>query len=448
MESLGLLAILVCILIAASISRRIQNTIITLPMVYTFFGIILGGLVLDLIPLTPEDHLVELVAELTLVIVLATDASRIDLRALFRDHNLPTRLLGLGLPLTMVFGTITAVLIFTELNFWEAAILGVILAPTDASLGQSVVSNPKVPVRIRQTLNIESGLNDGIALPFLMLAIAMAESEVSLAGPSAFLISVLVQIGLGIAAGLVVGVLGSRFILWGSSSGWMSRNYQKISSLVLILLAYGLAEIIGGNGFIATFCFGLASTNVVGEEESEDLYEYAEMEVTLLILLTFTLFGGVMLPPAIAAISPELVLFAVLSLTLVRMLSVAIGMIGAKVRSITTLFLGWFGPRGIASILYIFIAMESETLPGLPLVYSAVMITVLLSIYAHGISAAPASIRYGRRMSELDQAEKATPENQNVTEMPLRETFEAESPETEKLSNPAPNNNGRKKGGD
>lgn len=420
MDSIGLLAIVICILVAASISRRVQNTIITLPMLYTFFGILLGGLVLDIIPLTPESNLVEVIAELTLVIVLATDASRIDLRGLFRDHNLPTRLLGIGLPLTMIFGTIAAVLIFTDLSFWEAAILGVILSPTDASLGQSVVSNLKVPVRIRQTLNIESGLNDGIAMPFLLLAIAIAESEVMFAKPAAFLISVLVQIGLGIAAGLVVGYLGTKFILWGQRSGWMSRNYQKISSLALILLVYGLAELIGGNGFIAAFCFGLTSSNVAGKEESEDLYEFAEREVTILMLLTFLLFGAVMLPPAIAALNPEIVLYAVLSLTLVRMVSVGFSMVGEKVRSITTLFVGWFGPRGIASILYIFIVLESESLPGLELIYSVVMITVLFSIYAHGITAAPAADRYGRRMSELDRAENAAPENQEVTEMPLR----------------------------
>jgi NhaP-type Na+/H+ or K+/H+ antiporter len=389
-------------------------------MLYTFFGILLGGLVLDIIPLTPESNLVEVIAELTLVIVLATDASRIDLRSLFRDHNLPTRLLGIGLPLTMIFGTIAVVLIFTDLSFWEAAILGVILSPTDASLGQSVVSNLKVPVRIRQTLNIESGLNDGIAMPFLLLAIAIAESEVMFAKPAAFLISVLVQIGLGIAAGLVVGYLGTKFILWGQRSGWMSRNYQKISSLALILLVYGLAELIGGNGFIAAFCFGLTSSNVAGKEESEDLYEFAEREVTILMLLTFLLFGAVMLPPAIAALNPEIVLYAVLSLTLVRMVSVGFSMVGEKVRSITTLFVGWFGPRGIASILYIFIVLESESLPGLELIYSVVMITVLFSIYAHGITAAPAADRYGRRMSELDRAENAAPENQEVTEMPLR----------------------------
>jgi NhaP-type Na+/H+ or K+/H+ antiporter len=420
MESLGLLAIVICILLAASISHRVQNTIITLPMLYTFFGILLGGLALDVIPLTPEDGLVELIAELTLVIVLATDASRIDLRGLFRDHNLPTRLLGIGLPLTMLFGTIAAVLVFTELNFWEAAILGVVLSPTDASLGQSVVSNPKVPVRIRQTLNIESGLNDGIALPFLLLAIAMADSEVLFHNPFEFLFSVLVQIALGIAAGLVVGYLGTKFVQWGQRSGWMSRNYQKISSLALILLAYGLAEVIGGNGFIAAFCFGLTSSNFAGKEEIEDLYEYAEIEVTILMLLTFMLFGAVMLPPAIEAVNPEIVLYALLSLTLVRMLSVAISLVGAKVRLATNLFLGWFGPRGIASILYIFIVLDSESLPGLQLIYSVAMITVLFSIYAHGITASPLSNCYGSGIEAVDKKQMLTPETEEVPEMPLR----------------------------
>ena len=420
MESLGLLAIVLCILLAASISRRIQNTIITLPMLYTLFGILLGGLVLDIIPLTPESNIVELIAELTLVIVLATDASRIDLRSLFRDHNLPTRMLVIGLPLTMISGTIAAVLIFTDLSFWEAAVLGVVLAPTDASLGQSVVSNPKVPVRIRQTLNIESGLNDGIALPFLLLAIAMADSEALMHSPYEFLLSVLVQIALGIGAGVVVGYLGIKFVQWGKSSGWMSRNYQKISSLALILLAYGLAEIIGGNGFIAAFCFGLTSRFFAGKEETEDLYEYAEIEVTILLLLTFTLFGGVMLPPAIDVVNPEIVLYAVLSLTLVRVLSVAISMVGAKIRPVTNLFLGWFGPRGIASILYIFIVLEEQSLPGLDLIYAAAMITVLFSIVAHGITAAPVANRYGQRITDLDQQDKLEIENQEVSEMPLR----------------------------
>jgi NhaP-type Na+/H+ or K+/H+ antiporter len=420
MESLGLVTVVICILLAAAISRRIQGSIITLPMVYTLFGILLGGLVLNVIPLTPENEIVELIAGLTLVIVLATDASRIDVRALFRDHNLPLRLLGIGLPLTMIAGTVAAVLIFTDLSFWEAAILGVILSPTDASLGQSVVSNPKVPVRIRQTLNIESGLNDGIAMPFLLLAIDVVRSEVFFSHPFEFIFSTIAQILLGVGVGIVFGYLGVKFMQWGRRSGWMSSAYQKISSLVFILLVYGVAEFIGGNGFIAAFCYGIASSNVIGKEESEDLYEYAETELTVLILLTFMLFGAVMLPPAIEAINPEIVLYAVLSLTLVRILPVAISMIGEKIRPVTTLFMGWFGPRGVASILYIFIVMEEESLPGLELIYAVAMITVLFSIFAHGITAAPAANRYGGRMEELDEKDKVEIESQAVSEMPLR----------------------------
>jgi len=329
-------------------------------MVYTFFGIILGSLVLNIVPLTPENRIVETIAELTLIFILATDASRIDVRGLFRDHNLPTRLLGIGLPLTMVIGTITAVMLFTQLSVWEAVILAVVLTPTDASLGQSVVSNPKVPVSIRQALNIESGLNDGITMPFLLLAIAMAESEVIFESPFVFLISVSTQIILGVVVGILVGYASGKFVEWGRKSSWMSEVFQKISSLILILLAYGLAEAINGNGFIAAFCFGLAFREIIGAEETEDLYEYAEIEITLLMLITFVLFGAVLLPHAIETFTPIIVLYAVLSLTLVRMLSVVIALVGVKVHAITSIFLGWFGPRGIASILYIFIVLESK----------------------------------------------------------------------------------------
>ncbi len=420
MESLGLVVILICILLAATISRRIQNTIITLPMVYTFFGIILGGLVLDIIHLTPEDHLVEFIAELTLVIVLATDASRINFRGLMRDHNLPVRLLGIGLPMSIILGTIAAVLILTDLSFWEAVILSIILAPTDASLSQSVVSNPKVPIRIRQTLNVEGGLNDGIALPFLLLAIAFAESEVVFSSPVGFFLSASGQIIFGIVAGLVTGYLGTRFIQWGQRSGWMSMNYQKISSLALILLAFGLAEFIGGNGFIAAFCFGLTSRNVAGEKETEELYEHAETEVTVLTLLTFMLFGGVMLPHAIGSVTPSIFIYALLSLVLVRTLSVVVSMINANVQRITTLFMGWFGPRGIASILYVFIVMESQQLPGLDMIYTVVMITVLFSIFAHGITAAPGATRYAAAITKLEPDQVTAAETKDVSEMPLR----------------------------
>jgi NhaP-type Na+/H+ or K+/H+ antiporter len=421
METLGLVTVLLCILAAAAISRRVQGTILTLPMLYAAFGLLLGNLGLGLIHADVESEGIRLIAELTLVLVLASDASRINLRELVRDHTLPLRLLGISLPLTMVFGTAVAAVLFGVLSFWEAAILAVILTPTDASLGQAVVSNRRVPVRIRQTLNIESGLNDGIAMPFLLLAIAMAAATgPSAGGIVAWLLSAVIQIVLAILAGVVVGYLGVKFIERGHDIGWMSEAFQKISAVALALLAYGVAELVGGNGFIAAFCMGAVAGNVGRKEQSKILSEHVEVEVQVLILLTFLIFGAVMLPPALDNLSGAIALYAIISLTLIRMLPVAISMIGARVRPITTGFLGWFGPRGIASILYIFTVLDAEGIPGVDLIYDVAMITVLFSIYVHGVTAAPGARWYGGRMAAIEEEKPDAKEMEKVPTMPLR----------------------------
>jgi len=420
MESIGFIAILICILLAAAVSRRVQNTVITLPMIYTTMGLLIGPLFLNLVDIDPRSHGLQLVAELTLVIVLANDASRINIRQVRRDHSLPQRLLLIGLPLTMVCGALIATLLFPEISIWEAIILAIVLTPTDASLGQSVVSNPRVPVRIRQALNIESGLNDGFALPFLLLVIALAlDNELALGG-GRFFFTTSKHILVGALIGVVLGYVGMLLIRWGRTSGWMSANYQKISALVLTLLAYGAADFLGGNGFIAAFIFGLTFGNTFGRHESETLIDFSEAQVDLLMLVTFVLFGAVMLTPALTILNPAIFLFAVLSLTVMRMLPVWISMIRAKTQPATTLFLGWFGPRGIASILYTFTVLEAENILGEELIYSAAMFTVLLSVFAHGISAAPLSNSYGARMSELDVDKTDLVEHQEVSEMPLR----------------------------
>jgi NhaP-type Na+/H+ or K+/H+ antiporter len=390
-------------------------------MLYAAFGLLLGNLGLGLIHADVESEGIRLIAELTLVLVLASDASRINLRELVRDHTLPLRLLGISLPLTMVFGTAVAAVLFGVLSFWEAAILAVILTPTDASLGQAVVSNRRVPVRIRQTLNIESGLNDGIAMPFLLLAIAMAAATgPSAGGIVAWLLSAVIQIVLAILAGVVVGYLGVKFIERGHDIGWMSEAFQKISAVALALLAYGVAELVGGNGFIAAFCMGAVAGNVGRKERSKILSEHVEVEVQVLILLTFLIFGAVMLPPALDNLSGAIVLYAIISLTLIRMLPVAISMIGARVRPITTGFLGWFGPRGIASILYIFTVLDAEGIPGVDLIYDVAMITVLFSIYVHGATAAPGARWYGGRMAAIEEEKPDAKEMEKVPTMPLR----------------------------
>lgn len=420
MESTALLAILIGIVLIAGVSKRTKDTIVTLPMLYTLFGLLVGLLFTDWLSLTYEDSLVHIIAELTLVMVLATDASRISIGRVSRHHTLPMRMLGIGLPLTIVLGAILAAVVLGGLEFWEAVVLAVILAPTDASLGQSVVENPKVPVRIRQALNIESGLNDGIAMPFLVLAASLAVSSEVGIGSGVFLKFGLSQILFGVVTGVVTGFLGAKYIDWGRKSGWMSDGFRKIVWLALVLLCYGLAERLGGNGFIAAFCFGITSGNVIGELRSHTLLEYAEIETTLLMLLTYIIFGMVMLPTALEQINPSIVLYAVLSLTVVRMLPVAVSMIGSKLQAVSVLFLGWFGPRGIASILYVLLISENYELVGMETIYTVGMVTVFFSVMAHGITATPLADWYVRRVCELDDAGTADAETIAVPELPTR----------------------------
>jgi NhaP-type Na+/H+ or K+/H+ antiporter len=417
-ELLNLAIILLCILAAAAVSRRVQGTIITMPMIYVVLGLLLSDLGLGVIDIAAREEFIQIIAEFTLILVLAADAARINIRSMLRHHALPTRLLSIGLPLTMFLGTAAAVIVF-DLSWATAAILGILLAPTDASLGQAVISNKLVPLRIRQTLNVESGLNDGIAMPFLLLAIAVVTAE-GYSGLGDWMVQALTQIGMGVLAGVVVGFLGAKFITWGRNSGWITPHFRKISVIALALLTYVVAVLLGGNGFIAAFVMGLTIGNLVTPVRSKELAEHVEVEVDLAILLTFmVVFGAVMLPDALRLLDWRIVLYALLSLTLVRMIPVAISLLGAGLRKETVGFIGWFGPRGTASILYLFTVIEAEDIPGLEIEYAATLIAVLFSVFAHGITAAPGARWFGKIMSSDRVGEDAV-EVQNVPAMPER----------------------------
>ncbi len=422
MEHIALIAILLTVLAAAAISRRIDGSIITLPIVYTGLGLLIGSAGLGFVEIGLNNEFLIIVVELTLVLVLASDATRINTRILSRDHDLPLRLLGIGLPLTMILGAVLAYFMFGRLGFWSAAILAIVLAPTDASLGQAVVSNPRVPMRIRQALNVESGLNDGIAMPFLLLAIDMALAKGEGQPAGGFVLSASTQIVLGIAVGIAVGWVGAIFLNWGRRSGWISSSFHKISFIALVLLAYFGAEIAGGNGFIAAFCMGLAVGRITDSSLNHEIEEHTEVEVEALIMLTFILFGAVLLPLALDNFTAPIVLYALLSLTLVRMLPVGISLLRSGVTPVTSIFIGWFGPRGTASILYIFTVLDAESLFSADLIYDIVMITVFFSVILHGVTAAPASNRYGKIMANEARVPSDAMEHEAVPEMKLRTT--------------------------
>jgi sodium/hydrogen antiporter len=398
------------------VSRRLEGTVLTAPIVFVVAGFVLGPAGLGLVEFELDDHAVLLLGEIALAIMLFTDAAGTDLSALRQNEALPLRLLGIGMPLTIALGSAAAALVLTDLTFWEAAIVGTVLAPTDAALGQAVVSNPRVPVRLRQALNVEAGLNDGLSVPFLALFLTLAEAEVEHLSADLWIRFALEQVGLGILVGVGIGLAGGWLVGWASKREWMTDSSQRLALLALALIAWALADQIGGNGFIAAFVGGLAIGPTVGRV-GEQLIRFSEAEGQLLNVSVFFIFGVLVLG-AIHSLSWEVALYAILSLTLIRMLPVALCLLRTRLRGISVLFAGWFGPRGLASIvLGLIVVEEAPLLPGRDEIEMVVALTVLLSVLLHGVTAAPLSAVYARRVQGMAAD---APEKQGTVESPTR----------------------------
>jgi NhaP-type Na+/H+ or K+/H+ antiporter len=391
----------------AAISRRLSGTPVTPAMVFVAVGVLVGTKALGEIDLHSSSATVRALAEATLALVLFCDASRIDLRLLRREVGVPLRLLGIGLPLTIALGALAAAVIFDQLTVEEAVILGVVLAPTDAALGQAVVTEPRVPARIRQGLNVESGLNDGICVPLLFAAVAVAdvESEISEGRSAATLL--VEEIGFGVVGGLVGGLVVAAIVIHAGRRELIADAWRQVIPAAGAALAYGTASALGGSGFIAAFVAGMTFRLALGRDP-EQINELSEQVGSVLNGVTFVLFGAILLGPALGELSWELALYAVLSLTLVRILPVAIAMLRSRARAPTLGFLGWFGPRGLASIVFAVIVIEESNLPHENLIVLAIYLTVGVSVFAHGLSAAPLAGRYAR-WYEQHPRDKAPP---------------------------------------
>ena len=345
----------------ALVSNRIERLLITPPMIFTAIGVLVSVYFSEKLSEFDAKAVLEIVAELTLVIVLFTDASRIRLRLLVRQYRLPLRLLGVGLPLTILLGAVVAKLVVPELSIWEAALLAAILAPTDAALGQAVVSSPKIPLRIRQTLNVESGLNDGIVLPMVMLFAVLASINPE-SNESNWLIYWTLQVTLGPLVGIVVGLGGGYLLQLGRNANWLNEDFQKLSGVALAAIAWAGALQVGGNGFIAAFVAGM-SISVYSDCIGEAMRDFGEAEGQLLSLTTFLLFGATLIVPAFEAFTVNCLLYAVLSLTVIRMLPVFLSLLGIGLKPPTFWFIGWFGPRGLASLLFALLVVSEFELP-------------------------------------------------------------------------------------
>ncbi|MBT5415357.1 MAG: sodium:proton antiporter, partial [Rhodospirillaceae bacterium] len=386
------------------------------PMAFVAFGFLIGAGGLGLADLDFGHDVVHGLAEITLILVLFSDAARIDLRRVRRDHNLPVRMLGIGLPLIVLFGMAIAYVLPLGLTVWEAALLAAVLAPTDAALGQSVVSSKLVPVRIRQALNIESGLNDGISLPVVLLFATLASASKAVEGPDYWLVFGAMQIGLGPLAGIVVGFLGARLVGNASDRGWMSESFEGAAVLALAILAFAAAELLGGNGFLAAFVGGMIFGNCV-DEGGGFVFAFAEAESQILTLIAFLLFGASILPEAAGYVTWPVVLYALLSLTAIRAVPIVLSLLGTGLRAPTVGFLAWFGPRGLASILFALFVLEDHGVLAREEILTVTIVTVTLSVLLHGVSAAPLAKWYARHCGGMEDAA----ENRPVSELPTRQ---------------------------
>jgi sodium/hydrogen antiporter len=389
----------VFLLIYSAIAGRVERSLISGPIVFTGVGLILGPYGLGVLRLDIGGEGLRALAELTLAMVLFTDAANADLSVVRRNLGLPERLLLIGLPLTIVLGFLGAAIVFPSLGILEMALLAALLAPTDAALGKPVVTNQAVPPVIREALNLESGLNDGICVPIVVLLLGLAVGTQIGHGTMIHAIRVVVEaIGLGAAIGLVLTWCTTRMLRFAERHGWISEHWVEIPIVALAAACFAAAQAAGGSGFIACFVGGLLLSGL-RERHKAELLRGAEHAGEALALLTWVVFGGIVVARMFDRVTWPALLYALLSLTVVRMLPVFLCLIGTRTSTADKLFIGWFGPRGLATIVFAVLVLD-EKLPGNDTIILAAGWTVLLSVIVHGVTANPIVKAMGARSSQ------------------------------------------------
>jgi NhaP-type Na+/H+ or K+/H+ antiporter len=413
----GSVVLLVIFAVYALLAQRLDRIWISGPMVFVASGLILGPEGAGWLDMSLDSEVVLTFTEITLAALLFADATSVPLRAIEADAGVPGRLLSVGLLLTIAAGTVVGLLIVPDLGWSGAALIAAVLAPTDAALGMAVVTDRAVPVRIRRALNIESGLNDGIATPFVTVFLAAVLSAEGVEGGS-WVAEAALELGLAVVVAVVVGGLGGRLLSIAAERGWTSSASEQFFVLVVALLAYVGAVEIGGNGFVSAFTAGLVF-GAAGGARRRDAIGFTEDVALFASFVVWVVFGASFVGPVLAGpVDASFVIYALLSLTVIRMAPVAVALIGKGFAAATVGFMGWFGPRGLASVVFTLLAVEelADTPIDLPL-FEVATWTILLSVILHGLSARPLAAAYGTRIGSRDPS---APELVDVPEPRVR----------------------------
>jgi len=388
-----ILIVLTVVAVYGLLSRRIESSIVTLPMIFVGLGLVLSQMGLPLLSAETGRSVIHTFAEITLIVVLFADASRVNWTTLFAHSGVPARMLVVGMPLAILLGTLIAHWVSPDQPWALAFLTAAILTPTDAALGQAVVTSADVPKPLRQSINVESGLNDGLALPVVLIAAIVVSGGAAVSGesvPDNIALFTLKQVVIGPLAGALIGLTGAKLLDIAVRRSLATDVSQGLYFLAIAFLAFFGAEAVGGNGFIAAFIAGLVFGNVL-HAPTTFIREFMEGEGQLLTMLTFLIFGAVLAPVGIEHASVKTVILAALFLTVVRIGAIWLSLLGSGLRAGEKLFLGWFGPRGLASILFALLVLEQFEFPGADEMVACVVLTVLLSIVLHGVTATPLS---------------------------------------------------------
>ena len=390
----ALIAFVVLLLVWSLVSGRVERLDVTGPIVFVAAGLFLCNGPWAVVDVAIDSHAVHGLAEVTLALLLFADAARVDPDDLRHSAGLPTRLLAIGLPITFALGFGLAAALFTDMPWELAALLGAALAPTDAALSASIVADESLPQTIRRALNVESGLNDGIATPVVTGLIAASATVIGVGfideAASGHGTGALIDLVGGVAVGVIAGYLGGRALSLARAAGWVTSGGQRIVVLMLAGVAFLVAEEVGVNYFVAAFVAGIAFRAGLGEDDKE-VTALPELIGQVLALAVWFVFGAQLVLDGLDIVDWRIALYAVLSLTVIRMAPVAVCMLGAGYGARSTVFIGWFGPRGLASVVFGLLIVEELPVadPGVRTVLSAITLTVLLSVIAHGVSARP-----------------------------------------------------------
>jgi NhaP-type Na+/H+ or K+/H+ antiporter len=377
------------------VAGRIERAAMSGPMVFVLAGLLMGPLGFGWFDGDATSIELRVLADLTLATILFIDAANADLGTLRRQFRIPSRMLLIGLPGAIFLGTLFAALLFDALTLYEAAILGTMLAATDAALGKAVVTNKAVPTRIREGLNIESGLNDGLCVPILFVFIALALGTGSEEGGTLALELVAEELGIGLAVGLGLTFVGTRFLRWCHDRGWVTEIWMQVTVVALAIACFSVAQSLHGSGYIAAFSGGLLF-GFRAKEATHKMVLTAEATGETLALMTWLLFGAMVIGQAAQYFTWEMLVYALLSLTVIRMLPIYLSLSRTGETSASKLFLGWFGPRGLASIVFAIIVVN-EGVAGGQFLAMVVVLTVFSSLIAHGVSANPLAKLLGRK---------------------------------------------------